>query len=144
MEPDPPVSLRPAILRFHRKLHGKVALWLRGPYFLQHFLRAEKWSPGGSVRLARATWGGQTRRLGSQKRSFRRGETHIFQTTVLSTDRLIALPGKSNLTPRLRGQVNLRGAGGGSKSATVPYGIAVFEAESKGPYGQVNRPVCEK
>ena len=26
---------------------------------------------------------------------------------------------------------------------TVPYGIAVFEAENKGPDGQVNRPVCE-
>ena len=50
----------------------------------------------------------------------------MFQKTVLSTDRLVALPGRSNFTPRLRGQVNLRGAGGGSKSATVPYGIVVF------------------
>ena len=70
--------------------------------------------------------GSQPRRFGSPKRSSRRGETYILQKTVLSTDRLVALPGRSNFTPRLRGQVNLRGAGGGSKSATVPYGIVVF------------------
>ena len=63
---------------------------------------------------------GQTRRFGSQKRSFRRKKTLICTKTVSSTDRLVALPGRSNLTPRLRSQVDLRGAGGGSKNVTVP------------------------
>ena len=58
-------------------------------------------------------------------------------------DRLVALPGRLNLTPRLRGEVDLQGAGGGSENATVPCGIAGFEAEKKGPDGQVNRPFCE-
>ena len=62
--------------------------------------------------------GGQPRRFGSPKRSFRRGETYIFHKTGRSTDRVVVLPGRSNLTLRLRGQVDLRGAGGGSKSGT--------------------------
>ena len=52
-------------------------------------------------------------------------------STLRQVDRLVALPGRLNLTPRLRGEVDLQGAGGGSESATVPYGIAVFEAEKK-------------
>ena len=143
MEPDPPVSARPAIWRFHRKLQGKVALWLPGAYFLPHFWRAKKWSPGGSVRLARVTWGVSPGGSGHQNGRFVEAKRTFFKKAALATDRLVALPGRSNLTPRLRGQVNLRGAGGGSKSVTVPYGIVAFEAEKKGSDGQVNRPVCE-
>ena len=76
--------------------------------------------------------GGQTRQFGSPKRSFRRGETYIFHKTGRSTDRVVVLPGRSNLTLRLRGQVDLRGAGGGSTSMTVPYGFIVFEPRKKG------------
>ena len=64
-------------------------------------------------------------------------------STLRQVDRLVALPGRLNLTPRLRGEVDLQGAGGGSESATAPYGIAVFEAEKNGQDGQVNRPFCE-
>ena len=108
--------------------------WVLGSTFVirrqDHFLRAKKWSPGGSVRRARVAWGVSPGGSGHQNGRFVEAKRTFFfikkTTTVLSTDRLVALPGRSNFTPRLRGQVNLRGAGGGSKSATVPYGIVVF------------------
>ena len=89
-------------------------------------------SPGGSAPAVRVT-----KTVVSSRR-----HAH-FHKTVRSIDRMVALPGRSNLTPRLRGEVDLRGAGGGGTSATVPYGIAVFEAEKKGPDDQVSRPFCE-
>ena len=142
MEPGPPVSARPAMLRLHRKLQGKVALGSPDPMFYitvcgpkngpQGDRSALFGSPAGSGPAVRAT-----KTVVSSRRNTN------FHKTVRSTDRVVALSGRSNLTPRLRGKVDLREAGGGSKSATVPYGIAAFEAEKKGPDGQVGRPFCE-
>ena len=112
MEPDLPVSVKPAILLFPRKIRWKVALGSPDPVFYGTFggpkngpqegRAALLGSPGGSGPAARAT-----KTVVSLKRN-----AH-FHKTARSTDRLVALPGRLNLTPRLRGQVDLRGAGGG-------------------------------
>ena len=54
----------------------------------------------------------------------------MFTKTVCSTDRPVALPGRLNLTPRLRGEVDLRGA---AEIAPLPYGIAIVEVELTPP-----------
>ena len=72
-------------------------------------------SPGGSGPAVRVT-----KTVVSSRRNV------YFHKTVCSTDRLVALPGRLNLTPRLRGEVDLRGA---AEIAPLPYGIAVFEVE---------------
>ena len=117
---------------------------LPGPSVLRHFLRAGKNGPqeGRSALFGSPAGSGPAVRATKTVVSSRRNAN--FHNTVRSTDRVVALSGRSNLTPRLRGKVDLREAGGGgSKSATVPHGIVVFKAEKKEPGGQVSRPFCE-
>ena len=114
MEPDLPVSVKPAILLFPRKIRWKVALGSPDPVFCGTFggpkngpqegRAALLGSPGGSGPAARAT-----ETVVSLKRNA------IFHKTARSTDRLVALPGRLNLTPRLRGEVDLRGGRGGGQ-----------------------------
>ena len=143
MEPDLPVSVKPAILLFPRKIRWKVALGSPDPVFYGTFGGPKNGPQEGRAALLGSPGGVGPGGSGHKKTVVSSRRNAIFHKTVRSTDRVVALSGRSNLTPRLRGEVDLRGAGGGSKSATVPYGIAVFETERKGPGGQVSRPFCE-
>ena len=115
MEPGPPVSARTAILRFPRKIRWKVTLGSPDLMFLRHFFFAGRKNappPWGSVRLARVTCGVRPGGSGHQNGRFVETKRIYVDKTVRSTDRRVALPGESNLTPRLRGEVDLRGARG--------------------------------
>ena len=119
MEPDLPVSVRPAILRSPHKIRWKVALGSPGPMFYGTFRGPKNspqegraallGSPGGSGPAARAT-----KTVVSLMRNA------IFHKTARSTDRLVALPGRLNLTPRLRGEVDLRGDRGRVEKCDSP------------------------
>ena len=119
MEPDLPVSVKPAILLFPRKIRWKAALGSPDPVFYGTFggpkngpqegRAALLGSPGGSGPAARAT-----KTVVSLKRNA------TFHKTARSTDRLVALPGRLNLTPRLRGEVDLRGGRGRVKKCDSP------------------------
>ena len=56
---------------------------LPGPYTLRHFLRAEKRSPGGSVRLARVTWGVRPGSSGHQDGRFVEAKRTFFTKRVV-------------------------------------------------------------
>ena len=98
------------------------------PIFYSTVCGPEQRSPGGRSALLGAPGGsGPAARVATTVVSSRRN-VH-FHKTVRSADRLVALSGRSNLIPRLRGEVDLRGQGGGAEIATLPYGIAVVEVE---------------
>ena len=119
MEPDLPVSVKPAILLFPRKIRWKVALGSPDPVFYGTF-----GGPKNGPQEGRAALLGSPGGVGPGGSSHKNGRfvkaKRIFHKTARSTDRLVALPGRLNLTPRLRGVVDPRGGRGRVKKCDSP------------------------
>ena len=119
MEPDLPVSVKPTILLFPRKIRWKVALGSPDPVFYGTLGRPKNSPQGGRSALVGSP--GVVRPGGSGHQNGRFVEAkRIFHKTARSTDRLVALPGRLNLTPRLRGEVDLRGGRGRVEKGDSP------------------------
>ena len=90
-------------------------------------------------------WSGPAARATQTVVSFWRNA--FFHKTARSTDRLVALPGRLNLTPRLRGEVVLRGGRGRVKKCGSPMRnrrcLTRADPPKRRPDGQLNGPFCE-